>query len=73
MFILGVSFALGLNILIFFEGITGSIIRAIIGIIYIVISGYIIKHALYYKRYMKETYMLCQHCAQKGEVPDSLR
>ena len=66
MFVLGLSFALGFNILVFFAGITGTIARALIGISYIVISGYIIKHALNYKKHMKESYLLCQHCGNNS-------
>jgi len=69
MFILGFSFALGINVLVFFEGITGTIVRALIGIIYVMVAGYIIKHALHYKRNMMESYLLCQHCTEELDSP----
>ena len=67
LFILGVTFALGINLLVFFAGITGAIIRVIFGILYILIAGYLIKHGLYYKKATQESYMLCQHCAHQME------
>lgn len=70
MFILGFCFALGINVLVFFAGISGTIIRALIGIAYILVAGYIIKHALHYKRNMKESYLLCQHCTAELDAPE---
>ena len=70
MLILGFSFALGYNALVFFVGITGVTVRAIIGIAYILVAGYIIKHAVSYRRSTKKAYLLCQHCTEELKAPE---
>ncbi len=59
MFILGFSFAIGVNVLVFFAGIVGTITRAIIGILYVMVAGYILNHTLHYKRHIKEHHLVC--------------
>lgn len=62
MFILGFVFALGYNPLVFFVAITGPFLRALIGIAYVVVSGYIIKHSLSYSKMVSERHLVCEDC-----------
>ena len=62
MIFLGVSFAIGLDLISFIQGI-GTIWRIIGGTAYILVALFVIHYALSYKQLQKETYFVCQHCA----------
>lgn len=60
MIFLGATFALGLNVLVIFEGVVSTVARAIIGILYIIVASYILSHATSYKRFV-DTHNIKQH------------
>ena len=62
MVVVGVAFALGLDILSFIQNFP-TILRIIGGLAYVVVAGFIIYYALSYNRFHKESYLVCQHCA----------
>lgn len=66
MFIIGIVFALGANPLIFFVGITGPILRAILGALYVLVSIYIIKYSLSYQKMVTVRHLVCEHCVSKN-------
>lgn len=62
MILLGATFIMGTRLISLIGGIN-PIIRMIGGIGYVLISLYIIHHAMSYRSTKKETYLVCQHCA----------
>jgi DMSO/TMAO reductase YedYZ heme-binding membrane subunit len=66
MIFLGVSFAIGLDIIGLIQGM-GTVWRVIGGLAYISVALFIIHYAMSYGRLQKETYFVCQHCAHTKE------
>jgi len=62
MIVLGIVFALGLDILSFVQGFP-ALLRVLGGLAYIVVASFIIYYAVSYKKFHKESYLVCQHCA----------
>lgn len=62
MIFLGVSFAVGLDVIGFIQGI-GLAWRILGGLAYVLVALFVIHYALSYKQLQKETYFVCQHCA----------
>jgi|GEM_PF-2556999 len=67
MLVLGVGFAVGINPIVLLAGVTNIIVRGIIGIAYVLVAGYLIKHSLSYEQLVKETNLACQHCLHQHE------
>ncbi len=65
MIVLGISFALGYDAVLFFAGITGPVIRAIIGIMYVLVAVFILKETMSYQKNKSEQDLVCQHCLSK--------
>ncbi|MCA9352245.1 hypothetical protein KC866_02550 [Patescibacteria group bacterium] len=63
MMVLGITLALGLNIVRLIEGY--PILRILAGLAYVVVAIFIVTYALSYRRMQKEQFLLCQHCGQQ--------
>ncbi|MFT6361538.1 MAG: hypothetical protein ACJA2Z_000531 [Candidatus Paceibacteria bacterium] len=61
MIVLGVTFALGLDIISLIEG--HIILRVLGGLAYVVVALFIIHYAMSYSRIRRNEFLLCQHCA----------
>lgn len=65
MIVLGVTFALGLDIMNLLGDIN-IILRSIGGLAYVLVALFVIHYAMSYTTMKKETYLVCQHCAHEN-------
>jgi hypothetical protein len=62
MIVLGVTFALGLDVM----NLLGDIhivLRAIGGLAYVLVAVFVIHYSMSYSKLKKENFLVCQHCA----------
>lgn len=66
MIVLGVTFAIGLNVMSFL-GEINIILRTIGGAAYVLVALFVIHYSMSYTSIKKEAYLVCQHCAHENQ------